>query len=131
MFVIPVYASLLGLLFIKLSFNVINARRQARIAVGDGGNPQLQRTIAVHSNFAQYVPIALLLLTFCEMQQAPSLFIHLLAAALLISRVLHAHGVSKANEDFKFRKAAMVTTFGVIGVSALYLLISPVYFMLR
>ena len=131
MFVVPVYAALLGLLFIKLSINVIRARRQARVAIGDGGNPELQRAIAVHCNFAQYVPITLLLLTFCEMQQAPSLFIHALALALLISRLLHAYGVSQINENFRFRTTAMATTFAVIGVSALYLLASPVYFMLH
>lgn len=131
MFVTPIYASLLGLLFIKLSVDVIKTRRQARVTVGDGNNPQLQRAIAVHSNFAQYVPIALLLLTFCEMQQAPNLLIHALAVTLLISRLLHAYGVSKANENFKFRTVAITTTLGVIGLAALYLLASPLYFMLR
>lgn len=131
MFVVPIYASLLGLLFIKLNFNVIKARRLARVAIGDGGNPQLQRAIAVHSNFSQYVPIALLLLTFCEMQQAPNLLIHLLATALLISRLLHAYGVSKTSENFKFRSTAMIMTFGVIALSAIYLSVSPIYFMLH
>ena len=120
--IVPIYAALLGLLFIVLSIRVTKTRRQARVAVGDGGNPQLQRAIGVHNNFAQYVPLTLLLLAFCEMQQAPAILVHLLCLALLLGRLLHAYGVSQMHENFRFRVTALLLTFGVIGLSALYLL---------
>ena len=124
MTIVPTYAAILGLLFIFLSIRVIKTRRKERVAIGDGGNPRMQRAIAVHNNFAQYVPLALLLLAFLEMQQGPTVPIQILCAALLISRLLHAYGVSQMQENFRFRVVGVLTTFGVIGLTALLLLVS-------
>jgi|SRR5665647_296759 len=124
MTIVPIYAAILGLLFIFLSIRVIKTRRKERVAIGDGGNPRMQRAIAVHSNFAQYVPLALLLLAFLEMQQGPTMLIQILCVALLISRLLHAYGVSQMQENFRFRVVGMLMTCGVIGLTALLLLAS-------
>jgi uncharacterized protein len=124
MTIVPTYAAILGLLFIFLSIRVIKTRRKERVAIGDGGNPRMQRAIAVHSNFAQYVPLALLLLAFLEMQQGPTMLIQILCVALLISRLLHAYGVSQMQENFRFRVVGMLMTCGVIGLTALLLLAS-------
>ena len=124
MTIVPIYAAILGLLFIFLSIRVIKTRRKERVAIGDGGNPRMQRAIAVHNNFAQYVPLALLLLAFLEMQQGPTMLIQILCVALLISRLLHAYGVSQMQENFRFRVVGMLMTCGVIGLTALLLLAS-------
>ena len=124
MTIVPTYAAILGLLFILLSKNVIKTRRRERVAIGDGGNPRVQRAIAVHNNFAQYVPLSLLLLAFLEMQQGSTVLIQILCTALLIARLLHAYGVSQMQENFRFRIAGMLMTFGVIGLTALLLLYS-------
>lgn len=124
MTIVPTYAAILGLLFIFLSIRVIKTRRKERVAIGDGGNPRMQRAIAVHSNFAQYVPLALLLLAFLEMRQGPTMLIQILCVALLISRLLHAYGVSQMQENFRFRVVGMLMTCGVIGLTALLLLAS-------
>lgn len=126
----PIYAALLALLFIKLTLNVVKARRAARVAIGDGGNPALQRAIAVHNNFAQYVPLGLLLMLLVELQQAPLLFTHALGVALLIARAAHAYGVSQTHENFKIRKYSMLLTTGMLVVSALFLLANSVYLAL-
>lgn len=122
MIIVPAYAAILGLLFIILSKNVIKVRRRERVAIGDGGNPRMQRAIAVHSNFAQYVPLALLLMAFLEMQQGSTVHIQILCLALLIARLLHAYGVSQTQENFRFRVAGMAMTFGVIGLTSIFLL---------
>jgi uncharacterized membrane protein YecN with MAPEG domain len=36
------------------------------IAIGDAGNPEMLRAMRVHSNFAEYVPLSLLLIYFVE-----------------------------------------------------------------
>ncbi len=41
--IVPVYAGLLGLVFVYLSIRVIRARRQEQVALGDGDNPQGMR----------------------------------------------------------------------------------------
>lgn len=120
----PVYAAILGLGFVGLSFLTLRLRRQNKIALGDGGNPQLLRAIRVHSNFAEYVPIALILIYMTESIGAPIYLIHFLGISLLIGRLSHAWGVSQENEDFKFRVFGMIATFNAIIVSSLYILVS-------
>ena len=122
MHITPIYAALLSLVFILLSIKVIKTRRMAKVAIGDGRNAQLQRAIAVHNNFAQYVPLSLLLIYFCELDHAPQLLIHALGVSLLISRLVHAYGVSQQIENFRLRVFGMVTNFTVLGIAVLFLL---------
>ena len=120
--IVPFYASLLAALYIFLSGRVIRMRRQEHIGVGDGSSRRLQRAIRVHANFAEYVPFALLLTAFVELQQLSPLLIHLLCLALVIGRVVHAYGVSQEKEDHRLRVVGMALTFGTIAASALRLL---------
>ena len=124
MFVTPLYAALLALIFISLSVETIRLRRRFKISIGDGGNPHLLRAMRVHANFAEYVPLSLILLYFAEVMAAPVVLLHLLGIALLLGRVIHAWGVSKTTENFKFRVSGMVITIGVIMITSLYILLS-------
>lgn len=71
MLVTPLYAALLGLLFIALSIRTIRQRRRFRIASGSGRKTLLQRAMRVNANFAEYVPLALLLIYFVELHAGP------------------------------------------------------------
>ena len=122
--IVPFYASLLAALYFFLSLRVIRMRRRERIALGDGENARLERAIRVHANFAEYVPLALLLATFVELQQSSPLMIHLIGLALITGRVIHAYGVSQEKEDYRVRVVGMGLTFGAIVTSALRLLSS-------
>ena len=126
MTVIPAYAALLALLFIALSILTIRARRAHKVAIGSGGHAALERAMRVHANFAEYVPLALLLLAMAELRGVPALVLHGLALALLVGRCAHAWGVSRTPEDFRFRITGMMCTFTVIGLTALALLASYV-----
>ena len=123
----PIYAALLGLMFVYLSFLVIKQRRSAKVSLGDGDNPTLRKAIAVHSNFSQYVPFALLLITFVELNHASAYLVHGLCASLLIGRVAHAYGLAQAVQIMKLRQIGMLLTFGVIIVAAFYLLGNTIY----
>lgn len=116
--IIPFYASLLALLFIFLSFKVVRLRRTLRTSIGDAGDKRLLRAIRVHSNFAEYTPLALLLLLALELQVFNSLVLHILGITLVTGRLLHAYGVSNTNERLKFRVAGMACTFTVLLVTA-------------
>jgi uncharacterized protein len=120
----PLYAALLSLLFIALSVRTIRLRRRHRIAVGDGDNAELRRAIRVHANFAEYAPLALLLVFFVEADGAPGLWVHLLGIALLCGRALHAWGVSQPQENFRYRVSGMMLTFGVIAAAGLTILLT-------
>ncbi len=124
MLITPIYAAILGLFFIFLSFRTIGIRRNAKVLIGDGDNQLLQRAIRVHGNFAEYVPIALILIFFLETQISSKIVIHLLLIALIIGRVIHFYGVRQVNENLKFRVAGMVITFTTIIIASVSLIIS-------
>ena len=55
----------------------------------------LQRKVRAHSNFTEYVPLALLLITALELMNATSVLIWFLGACLIIARIAHASGLIK------------------------------------
>lgn len=112
--VTPTYAALLGLLFAYLSVRVISARRRARVALGDGGDRALLRRQRVQGNFAEYVPLVLVLMTLVELQGAPAPLLHAIGLALLAGRLVHAIGVSREPEPFRLRVAGMALTFAAL-----------------
>jgi uncharacterized membrane protein YecN with MAPEG domain len=113
------YASLLTPLFLVLSIRVIRARRGAKVTVGDGGNAMLVRRMRVHANFAEYVPLALVLMLLAESLATSPWLLHALGIALVAGRLAHAYGVSQVREDFRFRVTGMVITFWMLGVASL------------
>lgn len=65
-----------------------------RIAPDSAPNPALlRRKIRAHSNFSEYVPQGLLLLTALELTDAPSKLVWSLSLSFLIARLAHAYGV--------------------------------------
>lgn len=117
--IVPFYAAVLGLIFIFLSARVIIARRQFRVRLGSGGQELLERRIRVQGNFAEYVPLTVILLTFLELDGAARWLIHILCIALILGRCLHAYCVSRTDEDIRHRRAAMVLTFGALAIAAI------------
>jgi uncharacterized membrane protein YecN with MAPEG domain len=116
--VTPVYAGLLALMFILLSVRVIGMRRSARVALGDGGNPALLRRQRVHGNFAEYAPLALLLMALAELQHLPNWMIHAIGILLLVGRAAHALGVGREPEVPRARILGMALTFAALGAVA-------------
>lgn len=92
--VTTVYAALLGLLLVYLSLRVSQNRRRARISLGLGEDAELERAARAHGNFVEYVPLALILIMLLEQETAQSWIVHVLGAALLAGRVLHAIGMN-------------------------------------
>lgn len=124
MTVTPLYAAILGLVFVALSLQTIRLRRRHRVALGDGDQAPLRRAMRVHANFAEYVPLALLLMFFVEHDGGSAIRVHALGIALLAGRLLHAWGVSQLRENFRYRTTGMVLTFSVIISASLFLLFS-------
>ena len=59
-------------------------------------------------NFAEYVPLALILMALAELQGQPGWIIHLIGALLAVGRLAHAYGVSQAPQILKLRVLGMV-----------------------
>jgi uncharacterized membrane protein YecN with MAPEG domain len=123
MHVVLLYAALLALLFVVLSVRTLLMRRRLEIAIGDAGNQAMLRATRVHANFAEYVPLSLLLIYFVEASGASPLFVHALGAGVLAGRVAHAVGVSRVEENYAFRVTGMALTLTVLIVAAAWLLV--------
>ena len=122
----PFYAALIALIFVILSVRTLLLRRRLGIAIGTGEDLKLTRAMRVHSNFAEYVPIALILIYFLEVGTDTDVWIHVLCVALIGGRLLHAYGVSQIKEDYRFRVAGMMLTLGCIIFASTRLIVSYV-----
>jgi uncharacterized protein len=119
MVVTPLYAGLLAFWFLLLTLRVVRERHDTKVSLGDGGNPTLQRRIRGHANFAEYVPLALLLLAILELSRFSLYAIHALGLALLLGRVLHGYAFAFRTE---FRSGVfwgVLLTVVVLAIEAL------------
>jgi uncharacterized membrane protein YecN with MAPEG domain len=113
------YAGLLALLFLVLSFRTILYRRAQKVEIGDGGDRELLRRARVHANFAEYVPLALLLMGLAESLGLPGFGLHVMGIVLLAGRISHAWGLSQNPHLLQFRVAGVVATTAVLFAGAL------------
>ena len=119
MAVTPLYAAVAGLLFAALSFRTLIMRQKLGVPVGHSGDARLERAIRAHGNFAEYVPLTLLVIYFLEIQGAESIIIHSLCSCLIVGRIFHAISVSQIKEPIFLRVIGMGLTFtALIAASA-------------
>lgn len=98
--------SLLTILFLILSVRVSTARMNGGISLGAGGGtvvsksgrereiPSIEAAVRAHGNFAEYVPLSLLMLGLIEAQGTSRGVLIAIAVTLCVARVLHAIGIS-------------------------------------
>lgn len=108
------YAGLLALVYLVISGWVIRVRMQQKVFAGDKGDPLMVNAMRVHANFAEYVPLALILILLAEMQGAPALALHLLGAGLVLSRIMHALGMAAQPHKPPLRGGGALLTFLVV-----------------
>ncbi len=120
--ILPVYAAVFAIFFVILSIRTIRQRRKLKIGLGDAGNKDMQRAVRVHANFAEYVPLSLLMICLVEQSGVYAWFVHSLCLGLLVGRLSHAYGVSQVKEDFRFRIVGMSLTVAVLFACAVHLL---------
>jgi len=87
-------AGLLGLLLLFLSGYVVAGRVKFKIDIGDGGNEQMRQRIRAQANFAEYVPLALILIILVEVNKiGPGWVPAAMAVTLIVARLWHAQGL--------------------------------------
>ena len=109
-----IIASILTIIFIKLSFSVIALRRKNQVGLGSGGHDDLERAIRAQGNFAEYVPFGIILIACLELNGAPWFLVALLGVALIIGRLIHAKGIHVPPPNFSKRVLGMKITFSTL-----------------
>ena len=112
--VTSIIASILTVIFIKLSFAVIGLRKKNQVGLGTGGHEDLERAIRAQGNFAEYVPFGIVLIACLELNGAPWWLVAIPGVTLIIGRVIHAIGIHELPPEFSKRILGMKLTFGTL-----------------
>ncbi len=106
-----IYAGVLGLWLVALSVNVAGHRAKLGIGLGAGGHERMRRTIRMHGNASETIPIALLLMAFYEIDGGRGWILHAAGAALVTARIAHACGLWKSEGPHPLRVAGAQLTW--------------------
>lgn len=121
-----VSAGALGLIYFVLSANVVRMRAATKVMNGDGAEREetrkLHTAIRAHGNFAEYVPLILILLGGIESLGASHNLVLGLASALVIGRILHPIGMGMKPPNV-FRAGGVLLTWAVLVIASVTLLI--------
>ena len=118
MTVIPLYAGLLAIWFLVLSVRVMQGRAgPGKPNLGDGGDPEMTRRIRGHANFAEYVPLILVLLGILELNGTAAWVLHALGATLLVGRLLHGYALAFTTQNVFGRSVGTLLTVIVLLVA--------------
>jgi len=111
--------SVLGLLYIVLTFRVIQARWQNRVSLGDGGQSDLVKRIRTHGNFIEYVPLLLIFLALFEISGVDKTVLASCGAALIAVRIFHIVGIALKPPNI-FRIIGTAGTLSLIIAASIY-----------
>jgi len=112
-FVTAIFAALFGLFAAALTLNVIVNRVRLKVESGDGGLPAMTQAIRAHANFAEHVPLALLLIAAIEMMGKAHWLVVALGVVLLAARLLSALGLGRSLAGTPPRQAGAALTLAV------------------
>lgn len=84
-----------AILHVWLSLRISPLRRRLEIGLGDGGNEVLLRRMRAHANFAENVPIFLVLLAVLELAMGGNLILWTAGILFILARIAHAFGMDR------------------------------------
>jgi uncharacterized membrane protein YecN with MAPEG domain len=114
LFITSIIASVLTIIFVRLSFAVIRLRRKNKVGLGNGGHEELERAIRAQGNFAEYVPFGIMLIACLEINGAPWWLVAVPGITLIAGRLIHARGINMPPPDFSQRVLGMKFTFNTL-----------------
>ncbi len=112
------------LIYLVLSIRVIRERSKTRFVIAEAMPRTLFIRTRTHANFAEYVPLSLLFLALLELAPAPSGVLAVLGGLLVLARLSHAIGMSRATANLWRLLGICGTLLVLLGeaITALYLL---------
>ena len=112
------YGSILGLIFLVVSYRISRTRMQEKVTLGDGGNEKVLLAYRVQANMNEYVPLTLILIAGLETLSAPVLVVHILGASLVAGRILHAAGLARGPKPNFGRVSGTLITWVVLLIAS-------------
>ena len=112
----------LGLIFFVHSLRTIKGRSLTKTNLGDGGNDLMTRRIRIHGNFAEYVPLLLIILFLLEIKSTSFELIVAYAVTIVLGRLLHFYGLYSKDTPGWARVWGMQLTLWPLVVGSTYLI---------
>jgi uncharacterized membrane protein YecN with MAPEG domain len=109
-------AAVLAVFYALLSLQVVRLRWRERVGLGLPTNPTspLFRMARVHANFAEYIPLLLLMMFFLESTGANPTAVRLCGGLMIVGRVAHARGLITVRTPNPWRVVGTAMTFGLL-----------------
>jgi uncharacterized membrane protein YecN with MAPEG domain len=111
------------ILLLVLGVLVSRQRRTHKVALGNEGPPSLELAVRAHANAAETIPVGLAGLLALVLVGTSPWIVHAIGAALFLSRVLHATGLSRSRGPSRPRVLGMTLTWLTFIALALVLLV--------
>lgn len=118
--ILPITLTIAGaaaLIHVWLASRVSRLRGQFKVSVGDGGNEILLRRIRAHANYAENMPIFVILLGLLELAGGDRRILWGIGIAFILARILHAFGMDRTGAS-RLRVIGMIaSTLLIIGAA--------------
>ncbi|KAN0032783.1 hypothetical protein ACTFIV_006706 [Dictyostelium citrinum] len=141
------YAGILGIYYLKLTFDIGKERRKTKTSIGDGSQQLIQkivdagksgktenfskidylsyddllRSIRAHGNFGEFVPFALLFSFICEVNGINSKLLNSILFAFTVSRFVHATGLRATNVGRKIGIIFTLLSILILSIISIYI----------
>jgi uncharacterized membrane protein YecN with MAPEG domain len=125
--IMPISLTIAGaatILHIWLSLRVSRLRRPLKVAFGDGGNEMLLRRMRAHANFAENMPLFLILLLLLEFATGGDLWLWGASILFVVARILHAFGMDRSGANALRVSGISLTWLVLLGLGVYAILLA-------
>ena len=113
-----------ALINLWLGGRISKVRHAAKISVGDGGHEQLVCRMRSQANFIENVPLTLVLVAAIELAGKGGIWLALVGAVFMISRVAHPLGMERPSPNALRAGGTMVAMLVQLGLAVVAVLIA-------
>jgi uncharacterized membrane protein YecN with MAPEG domain len=107
-----------------LGIRIGQLRHQHGVSIGDGGNEQLQRRMRAQLNFAEHVPVVLVLLGLIEATGKGGQWLAPVGAIYMLGRVAHALGMDGGSLEKGRMVGTLLNMLITLGLAVMAVLIA-------
>ena len=110
-------AAAAAIINIWLSLRIGAVRRSHKVSVGDGGIEALSRRMRAQLNFAENVPVVLVLIAGIELTGMGTTWLPYVAGAFMLGRVAHGFGMDGGTMQWGRMVGTLVTLLTQLGLA--------------
>ena len=117
-------AAAAALLHVWLSVRVSQLRLRHKVLIGDEGNRSVGARMRAHGNYAENMPLFLILLALIEHGIGSELWLWIVALAFIVARLLHAFGMDRGTANWMRLVGILVSWLLLLGLAAYAIMLS-------